>query len=107
MAARPEAEARPARHAARTLAAPLEPGRAAAAPERAARRDGAGRPTADHGAGAAPLRPRTLEVPLGAARHDRLVAGERAQLDHLRGAGRPRPALCEEPFGLARLPDPG
>ena len=75
------------RHARRALPALLEPRRAAAAVQRAARPDGARRPAAGD-----PLRGRDVPRGLPAALRrqagaDRPVAGERPQRAHLRGDG--------------------
>ena len=106
--------ARPAHHAARPLPAPHQPRRAAAADQRAARRDEPGRP--------APARRRARHVlcqadrrlsrsPPRQARHHRLGAGQRpARRDRHPGQdarpGRARPLLRRQLVAAARPPDP-
>ena len=103
-----EAE-RSARHAVRAIPATIQPGRAAAALERAARRHVDRRPAA----GAAALRravqaqdPAIHAPPQGEGGPDRLGAGERLARQHAaREADRVRPLLHRELVGPARPED--
>ena len=80
------------------LPAPHQPRRAAAADQRAARRDVAGRAAARGGGGRRPLRRAPARPPRGQAGADRADAGLRPQRPHLRGAAGDGARLPRQPL---------
>src|SRR5262249_37184312 len=90
----------------RALAPAHEPGRAAAALERAARRHEPRRPARDRARGAGRVRRLRPDAAAREARPHRPLAGERTEPDRLPGARAPGSRLRRGPLAAAGSPDP-